>query len=504
MEKSKNVTERHSFSFFVRTFVFLQYFIMSAQDYILEFNCDAENRLMMDFYKSKSMMEIMGKVRDENAHSAFLAWLFKGDDVATQRNNSPLMWLLQLLLKREGTAKSNPFSSPSPSIKAIKEKILNRTLKFEINEVQSQKPVKDVCVHNGKTNYSDFFDVNYHKQGYTDDKLDIYIHCSLHDCPGYDELEIIIENKILANEGGPKPKSKQKFVNQKNSAVSYDDQFQTVRYYRACQSIKSTSSNAKQKLQLFVFLYATPGSESVQKDYYIHINYQDVLDYILTPMMQANNVSERVKMLLKEYSDSLSIPTMDEPTRKRIVMAVSADEMRRLSSFKSRNKDFLLAICKAFVAEANNKTTPSDDLLISFAKSNKNLFYAVLNNNSTTSLDNLFEGRSKHLLILLPDFQICTDTDFGFEFARRFALMNQDNVSNVADLHQALFNQLGQKMTMYYGNNVRQRQNKVLPHYKFPLYITTGTWAKNGSGMLTRLLNALKSHPLQYFEFLEI
>ncbi len=75
---------------------------------IIAHNKDAQNRKLVAAYNQKSMMEKNGVARSETAHSAFLANLLTGNDIHCVAGETPLMWLLNILIEREDNATACP------------------------------------------------------------------------------------------------------------------------------------------------------------------------------------------------------------------------------------------------------------------------------------------------------------------------------------------------------------------------------------------------------------
>ena len=449
-----------------------------VESLLLDFNKNPENRELQDFYSKKSMMEMLGVARSEVAHSAFLAWLFGGDDVCVHQADSPLMWLLQVLVMREYTRKSNG-SIPGE----IKTKILNRILRFEIIEVKTEKKVKDVS--------GDYFDINYEGQNPSDDKLDIYIKGRL---DNGEYFEIFIENKITSPEEGPKTGASMKLE-------GYDDQSQTNRYYMA------TSGNGS-NLKLYVYLRPDAlddsSKSSCENDEYIQICYQDLLDYILIPLIQNEDLSERSRILIQEYIDSLSIPTLDTSANKRIIMATSHDEADRINSFMKRNKELMYLVLKALLARKKSAAlTPDEQLLIDFAESNKNLIYAAnhIMGNKSLNLDELYDSsKAMKGYLIEPDFRIYNDANFGFEFACGFAWwcvtdlnIAAKSLNDIKSVQAKYYKEAGLGTTKLLMSAPPMDHFAEIPGFPFKLYALKWNWKKDA---LDRIVNA--KHPFNF------
>ena len=318
---------------------------------IISHNKDAQNRKMVAFYDRKSTMEKMGIARSETAHSAFLANLLKSDN-GLGLEESAIMWLLHILIEREDNATAY---STSPIPTDVKAAVLSQTLKYDIEEITTEKVIDDVA--------PSFFATHYNNQK-CDDRLDIYIKLKVNGL-SVKYLEIVIENKVLQDENGPKSKN----------SSGYNSLFQTQRYFTACSSNKSSDT-----AQLFVFL--TPDEveeETKAKDkHFIQISYQDVLDTIIIPQLDNNMLTSNERQELENYVDALNLPTLDIQAKKRIVMAMTEEARTDKQTYLKKNKELIINVIKAKEKEASNSSslTQEEQILVSFADKRKNLFAA--------------------------------------------------------------------------------------------------------------------------------
>lgn len=322
---------------------------------IISHNKDAQNRKMVAFYDRKSTMEKMGIARSETAHSAFLANLLKSDN-GLGLEESAIMWLLHILIEREDNATAyNSTSSKSPIPTDVKADVLSQTLKYDIEEITTEKVIDDVAHSYFATHYNN---------NKCDDRLDIYIKLKVNGL-SVKYLEIVIENKVLQDENGPKSKN----------SSGYDSLFQTQRYYTACSYNKSSDT-----AQLFVFL--TPDEvekETKAKDkHFIQISYQDVLDTIIIPQLDNNMLTSNERQELENYVDALNLPTLDIQAKKRIVMAMTEEARTDIQTYLKKNKELIINVIKAKEKEASNSSslTRDEQILVSFADKRKNLFAA--------------------------------------------------------------------------------------------------------------------------------
>lgn len=321
---------------------------------IISHNKDAQNRKMVAFYDRKSTMEKMGIARSETAHSAFLANLLKSDN-GLGLEESAIMWLLHILIEREDNATAY---STSPIPTDVKAAVLSQTLKYDIEEITTEKVIDDVA-------HSYFATQSQYNNKRCDDRLDIYIKLKVNGL-SVKYLEIVIENKVLQDENGPKSKN----------SSGYDSLFQTQRYYTACSYNKSSDT-----AQLFVFL--TPDEveeETKAKDkHFIQISYQDVLDTIIIPQLDNNMLTSNERQELENYVDALNLPTLDIQAKKRIVMAMTEEARTDKQTYLKKNKELIINVIKAKEKEASNSSslTQEEQILVSFADKRKNLFAAL-------------------------------------------------------------------------------------------------------------------------------
>ena len=114
--------------------------------------------------------------------------------------------------------------------------------------------------------------------------------------------------------------------------------------------------------QLFVFL--TPHSNLEMEElkntntiscscpHYIHINYQDIMDHVLTKLRDMKDLDLRIKTLVSEYMNTLSIPFINN-NRKHQIMAMTDEDSKLLGKFWEENQSLILASLYAFTNDSN-------------------------------------------------------------------------------------------------------------------------------------------------------
>ena len=429
---------------------------------IISHNKDAQNRKMVAFYDRKSTMEKMGIARSETAHSAFLANLLKSDN-GLGLEESAIMWLLHILIEREDNATAyNSTSSKSPIPTDVKAAVLSQTLKYDIEEITTEKVIDDVA--------PSYFATYYNNQK-CDDRLDIYIKLKVNGL-SVKYLEIVIENKVLQDENGPKSKN----------SSGYDSLFQTQRYYTACSYNKSSVT-----AQLFVFL--TPDEveeETKAKDkHFIQISYQDVLDTIIIPQLDNNMLTINERQELENYVDALNLPTLDIQAKKRIVMAMTEEARIDRQTYLKKNKELIINVIKAKEKEASNSSSLTQDekILVSFADKRKNLFAAL-----GMDFDSI---KPTYYFVFITDgatyriAHLCT-ADVAVNFAKLYYKYNSG--SSIGQLNNDFANV---KPNIFSVCNVQKNNTNSALYVKIAngVYFPKNIWANNYFNKLLAMIN---------------
>jgi hypothetical protein len=283
---------------------------LSVEDLLTMFNRNiSKNAELLDYIGRKNLFEMIGKTRNEGVHSRFIAELLSGVFFMGQSRESTLIHFLDLLLYR--SAKENKASEINAH---FKKRILTRSLSVENADSVCELPVKE---------YQKMYNVNNTINTDKNDRIDIYIRYELTTpIAGRDTLEIFIENKVNSSE--------------------FDSQ--TLRYFEACDN-----GGYKRPFQLFIFLTPQPlrdmenyyGLDNKYKPtcpHYIHICYQDILSYIIEPLMNDERLEDDKKAMLKEYVSCLELPAMPDaesqvPGNELSIMAISSRERSLVETF---------------------------------------------------------------------------------------------------------------------------------------------------------------------------
>lgn len=284
---------------------------LSAEELLTMFNRNiSKNAELLDYIGRGNLFGIIGKARNESVHSRFIAELLSGVFFDGDSRESSLFHFLDLLLYRSAKESKSVVINPH-----LKNEILKRSVLFEKAEALCELPVTQYRKSYGSTVNARAIE--------KDDRLDIYLQYKLtKKIAERDTLEIFIENKVNSSE--------------------FDSQ--TVRYFEACDN-----GGRKRPFQLFVYLTSQSGRDmddyiSLDKKYkpasshYIHICYQDILDYIIEPMLADERLDADKKEKLNEYVSCLELPAMpDEDSQASAkdlsIMAISTREKQLVNSF---------------------------------------------------------------------------------------------------------------------------------------------------------------------------
>ena len=238
---------------------------------------------LRELLRQKSILDIWGVGRRENGHSNFLAWLLDPGE-SHDLGNFALQKLLLLLA----------FCRLPPEQKLPQ--ALRHAILIGKSVIQSAKVDREVSIPPGG-------------------RVDIIATVELNqELPGLQRLKIIIENKIDADETDN----------------------QTVRYYQYFSSDKTEGL-----CPIFVYL-SRIHAQPCRDPHFICIDYQQILDFILKPAMQRQNMPAYTRILLGEYIRHLSFFNSNS-------LFIAMDDQQRdlLLKFWEENSALILACAQA-------------------------------------------------------------------------------------------------------------------------------------------------------------
>ena len=304
--------------------------VIDVINLLREYNQNPDNKRLKALYSGRTVFDIIGKGRNETAHSAFLEWLLSGRDITGTSTENALTGLLDILVRRISEQKSD--WREDEKIIAISNALLSRTLKITNIKSQTEKVIPKT--KSGKN-----------------DAVDIWITCDVEGAGNISKFEFYIENKIGSKEGGPKSELDD----------DYNKLHQTERYHKAFFYA------AEDVYQFFVYLSAATNLEDITNDnrpchskHFICINYQDIYDDILSQLLESEKLANKEEYLIKEYVKVLSIPmvfakedkadknTSSDSINRSIILATSKEEKELLLKYWRTNQILILIAMQAY------------------------------------------------------------------------------------------------------------------------------------------------------------
>ena len=299
---------------------------------------NAKNSALTEYINKNNLFQIIGKERSELVHSKFIANLIAGSYSRSGCTESTAMHFLDILLKRSKMQETPCDFSNLGKGNQLEEGILTRKSRISTIVYKTEYTLSKYIEENKLPEdyiWNQFKDKQVEKSKLVDNvkksKLDIYIKMKIYDIKNVEQtVEIFIENKV---------ESKQNDFKIDNEIVT-----QTEKYYKVCSKAKTGKGN--RNLQLFVYL--TPISQreldkieakkSDIDEHFIQINYQDILNYVIEPLLADTSLTEVQRMRLADYVNCLELPSLsDEEDASNVkdlsIMATSEHEKNLIEEY---------------------------------------------------------------------------------------------------------------------------------------------------------------------------
>lgn len=346
---------------------------MNYNDYleeILKFNSDKEIIALRERFNKISFFEIISKERSETTYSSFLKWLFQ-DSGTNMDTCNPVSMLLDVIVRR--SEEQNTHIDTILKNEQIKRCIVTRNLRIQSVKANTEQQVCNLAREilsdsskMGELSEDDLKKIAANSQ----DRIDLFVDCEIeseNSVISAKRLQIILENKIDSVEGGKKQ-------NDKTGVIKYDnDAWQTTRYYLGSKFYgideNKGKSDGKDVIQLYVYLTPLSSDElanfdellKLQDEYdkennsknknrkrvvcsdnhYVQINYQDIVDGILMPMLASSSLSTRSRFFLEEFLNQLVFPNLDGAIMRPSI-AIGQEYSKDLSKQWRRYKKLLI------------------------------------------------------------------------------------------------------------------------------------------------------------------
>ena len=275
-------------------------------DAIIDFNNDPDVHKLMNIYYNQSLPEIFAVSRRELSHSSFLAWLFTMT-ANHMLGNIPIIQFLELyILKSRETSK-----------KYISDSLYTAIITRNIQIMDSTANTEEAVTGNDAKG-----------------RADIVISCDAFLAKEkLSRVKIIIENKVYSTEHS----------------------HQTKTYYEHYERVKEPGEEV-------LYIYLTPPATTSEAECpnFVHITYQDLLDHVLTPLLQTPDINLRTQFILNEYINSLSVPSdvVDEKNNSQIqtsILAIGMEEKDLLQSFWEKHNRLIMASINAYAISSGDK-----------------------------------------------------------------------------------------------------------------------------------------------------
>ncbi len=296
-------------------------------DLLHNFHTSPNTIKLRERFLSPSLFDIIQKDRSETVHSNFLKWLF---DLQISNESAGFNIISSLLQFAHKRAVEQGLDFPSDLALAAYGKPESIGVTAEANREYPCPGV--IYLKNGKPQTGT---VDLVVNGVAKNKKEELI-----------PFKIIIENKVDSKE--------------------HDEQ--TWKYYTffegRTENTPKEISIEEQKYQnplneQRIYLYLTIDCAECSCDKYIRVSYQDIMDYIIAPLLTLGDLSPRPRLFLEEYSRALSLPYIDNIGNTKI-MATNINDNELLKEFWDANQTLITMSLKALASSTTDPETKAE------------------------------------------------------------------------------------------------------------------------------------------------
>jgi len=302
------------------------------------------------YYERPTYMGLLNVGRKELPHSCFISWLFDSSSFSQESPDSPLMHLLDITVRRAN--QQNKIGDEKAIGTSLSESIYGRS--FSI--IRSSCTLED------------------YSKGQTGEarRSDIVIRCDIRYLNDGAErkLNICIENKVLSTEHTSQTKAYSDYYQKEDGDWLF-------LYLTPLSSVKLDNYHELEK------------KEKCVSDNFIQINYQDLLDYVLEPLMLSEDKNSQVYFIIDDYIKTLRYPVMEEKSNRKTIMAMGNQETKLLNDFWEGNHELIELALMAMKGNANlseevrDKAEKAYDTMRSLQSARKDSTkYVLIYNNS--------------------------------------------------------------------------------------------------------------------------
>lgn len=343
---------------------------------IIKFYNSEEYQKLNEYYNRSTIFEVLGIQRNETRHSKFLKWLL--DPTSNhQLGDVPMRKFLRLLCKSE---KLN---------EELKTKFLSNKYMISDCIIETEK-----CLNQQKNKKC------LKQQKDKSGRVDLFLLLKIGDNDNDNDVAIVVENKINAAEEQI-PVSK---INDEDAKKYFDkisdengEIGQTVFYqYWMDKNWEKTNK---------IFVYLTPDGSNCKSEDYIKITYQNIVDYVIDPIMLMNLTTE-TRFFIKEYLRTLSILAADEEenSEKKTLKSIIATSKNETSYLKKigEDSDIKPLIEAAYKNRGNDGAEGWEEkCLKDFWDKNKTLLASILKETDEMKYQEITNEKSQNPTIII-------------------------------------------------------------------------------------------------------
>jgi len=330
------------------------------------------------YYGQESLFSILGIERNENRHSAFLAWLLN-PDASHALKEVPMRQFLALAAANADTEDRCYWDS-------IRQHLIAGNYQLEVEAIQTEKSIISFA-EDREEEFADVVEKSERGSFKTDsqNRFDIWMLVNI--TFGDDQrqetwtLPIVIENKIYSKEGNAKDK----------------EHAQTVRYHRAIEIIKNIVCDNNHCQPLKVYL-SPDNTNAPTSEAFIPMTYQQMLDHVILPasiLSATKSGTSETQLLIDGYIRNLSMPASDENMKEYSILGIAETENSMLESIY-QTPAFTSALCTLYEKESRlllgddfHKVEEDLPLIEQFWNANENIFKMALYNHFKNDKDKM-------------------------------------------------------------------------------------------------------------------
>ena len=328
------------------------------------------------YYEQQTIYSALGVERNENRHSAFIAWLLNPSESHVLKE-LPLRRFLSLIAALADDENKCYYQEE------VRTHLITGNYTLKVQDVKTEQSIVALV----QDNVADLdFIVERNSAGTfksdSQNRFDIWLLLQISFNDNNDNeviwnIPVVMENKIYSREGN----------------ATDADRAQTIRYKNAVGVICNSLKLGKHCQPLMVYL--TPsGANGPAADSFVHITYQQLLDHVISPASMTahlQNTTTEAQVMLDGYVRNLSCPSSNDD-KDYSILAIAQSENDSLEAIYE-SQAFQTAFCAHYYNEAKKllgddfQSVDDNTLIADFWNGNENLFKVVLYNHFKNDAD---------------------------------------------------------------------------------------------------------------------